>query len=67
MRAVFDDLRGKQKELEKELEKITKAINALKDLCKHTLEDGKDAYEYKGHDSHYDYNECTICGNTTKV
>ena len=62
------------KRLEKEevlarekLDKIRNAITALQDVCEHKLEDGSDAYEVEGNDSHKTYYKCKICGNTESV
>jgi hypothetical protein len=67
MKETIRNLQSKKKVLKKELEKIENAIDSLRDVCSHQSEDGKDVYEYEGHDSHYDYEKCSICGETRKV
>jgi len=67
MKAVIEDLNRKQEQLKKELQKIDVAIEALQDVCTHTLEDGTDAYECEGHDSHKDYFVCSICGDSYSI
>lgn len=66
MKALLKKLRANKKELKEELIKVDKAIDALKAVCKHELPDGKDAYEYYGNDSHYDYYSCSICSDKQK-
>ena len=52
--------------IQRNIQVLLRVIDELQKKCNHTLENGKSAYEYEGHDSHYDYYICTICGNTIK-
>lgn len=56
-----------KKTLKSRIDKIDKLIDAFQAVCTHTKEDGSDAMEYEGHDSHYDYEKCTICGYSCKA
>jgi len=46
-----------QEKLQQKLQKISKTVKALQDICDH---------EWKniGHDSHKDHYECNICSKT---
>lgn len=46
--------------LEERIKKLRAAIEALQAVCYHD-------YKEAGHDSHYRYFECAICGKTEKA
>ncbi|WP_346237747.1 hypothetical protein ABDK00_001555 [Niabella insulamsoli] len=45
--------------LQERINKLNTAIQALQEVCDHN-------YLYQGHDSHYEYYECTDCGHAFK-
>lgn len=45
--------------------KLDKAIEAFQNVCEHKHEDGSDALEHTGNDSHHTWYKCTICGYQT--
>lgn len=55
----IEDLRKEQKTLEERLTKINTAIRAFQEVCNHVWEDD-------GHDSHYNWEKCKICGESTR-
>ena len=67
MKETIRNLESRKNVINEELKKIEKAIASLRDICTHQSEDGKDEYTYEGHDSHYSYEKCNICGQTRKV
>lgn len=65
-REMIDKIRTMRDIVDKERDDIWKAISALQKVCNHKKPDGSDAYTYNGHDSHYNYEKCTICGHEEK-
>lgn len=61
MRTVVSDLQVQYQETMDRAEQIESAITSLQKICPHKYEDGSDAFEYQGHDSHKDYYECALC------
>jgi Holliday junction resolvasome RuvABC DNA-binding subunit len=61
-RSMIDDLRQLGYKFNKERQNVIDAISALQKVCTHTNPDGSNAYHYCGHDSHYSYERCDICG-----
>lgn len=57
MKKTFKELHDKKEKLEKELEKVDAAIEALQEVCDHDM-------VYDGHDSHHNYHKCSICNYT---
>lgn len=56
MDSKIEELRGQKEELEAQLEKVSEAIRALQELCKHKMES-------TGIDGHnYTLYECRKCG-----
>ena len=51
---MFAKLYQKEKELSEQLAKVRKAIQSLQVICDHKWIDD-------GHDSHHNYEKCTIC------
>ena len=62
MKTQIDKLNKERDQLMERVKKIDNAIKALIEVCEHKNEDGSDAMEYCGHDSHKDHYECKICG-----
>lgn len=53
-------LRTEETRLEDRLKTVREAIRQLQELCDHK-------FERDGHDSHYDYERCKICGKTQRA
>lgn len=51
-------IRERKAAIEKELSALNKAEKALQALCPHP------EHKPAGHDSHYSYEECVVCGLT---
>ena len=60
MKDTIERLKKEKEQLQSRITKIDKAINAFQDVCVHN-------WEYEGHDSHKDYEKCTICGDSRSV
>jgi len=60
MREVILDLQARRKVLQAEIDTIDNAIEALRKVCKHD-------WVSDGHDSHYKYEVCKICGESAKI
>ena len=67
LKPVIEKLNKRESELVNELNKVRDSINALQKVCSHKNEDGSDAFEFEGSDSHRDYYVCTICGEGRRV
>lgn len=67
MNTLIKELEEEKKYLKDRVDLIEKTIENLQNLCDHKLDDGSDAYEYEGHDSHYDYHKCSKCGDVDKI
>ena len=67
MKDTIKKLERQEKEARETLDKISKAIKALQDVCEHKHSDGSDAFVIEGHDSHKDYYKCDICGKTESI
>ena len=61
-RTMINDLRDMYHKNEEDRQLVIDAISALQKVCTHKHPDGKDAYHYSGHDSHYSYEKCEFCG-----
>jgi|ERR1035437_8766286 hypothetical protein len=61
-RLMINDLRTISHKGEENRQLVIDAISALQKVCTHKHPDGKDAYRYSGHDSHYSYEKCDFCG-----
>jgi len=61
-RSVISDIRDMYHKAEEERQLVIDAISALRKVCTHVNPDGSNAYHYSGHDSHYSYERCDICG-----
>ena len=61
-RTMINDIRDMYHKNEEDRQLVIDAISALQKVCTHKHPDGKDAYHYSGHDSHYSYEKCDICG-----
>lgn len=46
--------------------KLNDDIYKIREKCKHKYMDGTSALELEGHDSHYDWYVCKICGKDVK-
>ena len=62
MKKIIQNLETERQTLKDRIDVINNAIEAFQKVCKHTNEDGSNAMEYEGHDSHKNYYKCTICG-----
>jgi len=67
MKDTIEKLERKRKIAQEDLKKIDAAISALQDVCEHKHNDGSDAFDVEGHDSHKTYYVCKICGKTESV
>lgn len=56
MKDMIKGMEFKLNKLDKERQKLEEAIHALQTLCEHKM-------VYNGHDSHYNYMKCSICGH----
>jgi uncharacterized protein YoxC len=61
-RSMIDDIRQMYHKVEEERQKVIDAISALQEVCTHTDADGKSAFRDSGHNSHYSYEKCELCG-----
>ena len=61
-RTMINDIRDMYHKNEEDRQLVIDAISALQKVCTHKHPDGKDAYHYSGHDSHYSYEKCEFCG-----
>ena len=61
-RKMIEDVRQMYQKAEEHRQLVIDAIGALQKVCTHTNPDGSNAYHYSGHDSHYSYERCDICG-----
>lgn len=61
-KVVVSELKKQRDYHKEEADKLQKTIKQLQEVCTHKLEDGSDAMEWYGNDSHKDYYRCTICG-----
>ncbi len=66
MKELIQDLEQKKADAQNLVNDYTKAILTLKKVCTHRNKDGSDAFEYEGHDSHNNYEKCSICGTSRK-
>ena len=48
--------------LKNQIKGYNNAIESFQNVCEHKKQDGSDAMEYYGHDSHKLYFRCSICG-----
>ena len=62
MKTQLDKLNKERDQLMERVKKIDNAIKAFREVCEHKNEDGSDAMEYIGHDSHQNHYVCKICG-----
>ena len=53
------DLRVREEALTLQITKIRKAIEAFQEVCDHK-------FEPDGHDSHYNWEKCTVCGKLNR-
>ncbi len=67
MKDTIKELNRRYQIIAAELKDINDAIESLQKVCTHKTEDGKDAYEHEGHDSHKDYYVCSICGDSYSI
>jgi hypothetical protein len=65
-RTMIDSLRQMEHKVSEERQNIIDAISALQKVCVHKLSNGADAFHSSGHDSHYSYEKCEICGKEEK-
>lgn len=56
MKETIDKLVKQEKELTKKVLEVRDAIEALRNVCEHP------EWEYIGHDSHNNHEQCTTCG-----
>ena len=61
-RKQIEEFNVEIKKTKKKINKYNNAIEALQDICDHKNEDGTDALECIGNDSHKNHYKCTICG-----
>lgn len=54
LKKYVDSLLKEREEYSKKIQKIDKVLNSVREICEHS-------YEYVGHDSHHDIEECSIC------
>jgi uncharacterized coiled-coil DUF342 family protein len=64
---VIDDLREKRNNVDTRMHEYFNAIQALRKVCPHTNSEGGTAFHHSGHDSHYSYEKCGICGEERKT
>lgn len=56
----FVELHRREREAEDQLKKIRNAIKSGQEICNHK-------YKPAGNDSHYDYEECKVCGYRMRI
>jgi len=59
-------LRLEEKKFSDKCQQVRDAISAFQQVCEHKLSDGSSAFCGSGHDSHYSYETCKICGYEVK-
>ncbi len=59
-------IKKKKKKVTDKLFNLENKIDEIREKCKHVDENGKSTLSYEGHDSHYDWYICTICGENVK-
>lgn len=64
MKDAITKLEKERTVLQIRIDKINDAICAMQDVCTHKYEDGRDAFDCIGNDSHKDHYKCSICGKT---
>jgi len=64
---VISALKKKEDDACNELCSVRDAIYALQRVCSHVHPDGRSAFRYASHDSHYSYEVCDICGTEVKT
>lgn len=67
MKTQLDKLNKERDQLMERVRKIDNVIKAFREVCEHKNEDGSDAMEYIGHDSHQNHYVCKICGKKNYV
>ena len=74
VKTIIDNFHKKIENLNEKIESTTNkikqykiAIKAFQDICEHKYEDGSDAFEVIGYDSHKNHYKCEICGYETSV
>ena len=67
MKTQIDKLNKERDQLMERVKKIDNAIEAFREVCDHKNEDGSDAMEYIGHDSHQSHYVCKICGKKNYI
>jgi rubrerythrin len=60
-------LKQKEKMYSRHYYSLQRVVNEIQQKCSHKREDGSDAFEYEGHDSHRDYYVCEICGYERRI
>jgi hypothetical protein len=65
-RKMIEDVRQMYHETEEHRQLVMNAIDAFQKICDHKYPDGKTAFKSSGHDSHYSYDKCEICGKEIK-
>jgi hypothetical protein len=66
MEEIIKKLQSEKESLINRVRKIDKFIVSFMDICPHKNEDGSDAMQHEGNDSHKDYYKCRICGKTER-
>jgi hypothetical protein len=64
---IYQTLIVQKQDLEAKLAKVTKAIQAMQDVCEHKDELGRDTFQWKGNHAQYNIYQCTLCGIENKV
>lgn len=64
---IYQSLIVQKQDLEAKLAKVTKAIQAMQDVCEHKDEHGRDTFSWKGNHAQYNIYQCTLCGIENKV
>lgn len=60
LKSILRAMRVRREKLLSEVKATDAAIAALTDICPHE-------WTHDGHDSHYEWQRCTICGEVEKV
>lgn len=55
-------LKNERSVLKAQINGYNNAIESFQNVCEHKKQDGSDAMEYYGHDSHKSHYRCSICG-----
>jgi aspartate ammonia-lyase len=66
-RQMIEELRQMNYAVTGEGQKVLDAIHALRDVCKHTLENGDSAFTETIEEMGYRYAKCEICGKEVRA